>query len=208
MMGTAKKQHRKLKEEIFIIGEGITEQYYFSHLKFLKQYKCVVKPRFFGKTSLDEIDKTAQKLLSGGVTVVCVFDTDVSERDEVEKEKLKNFIRKYKNDRDIIICDSLPSIEYWFLLHFVKINKSFKDAKEVIKELKQAASKNEKSMANNRNPFKNYEKTKKYLENSGWVKFLIQNQSKAFEYAKSLGQKEGHSYTNIYKAFDFLTYNT
>lgn len=85
-MGGRRKRNLDLKGSVFVIGEGITEQYYFTHLKHLRKYKCVVKPRFFGKTSIDEIEKSVKKLLPGGVSVICVFDADVSERNATEKK--------------------------------------------------------------------------------------------------------------------------
>ncbi len=62
-MGGRRKKGLVLKGDVFVIGEGITEQYYFSHLKQLKKYKCIIKPRFFGKTSIDEIGKSVERLL-------------------------------------------------------------------------------------------------------------------------------------------------
>lgn len=35
-------------------------------------------------------------------------------------QRIKNGIvqKKYENNANVILCDSLQSIEYWFLLHF------------------------------------------------------------------------------------------
>lgn len=52
---------RKTKERILknpgitIIGEGITERYYFTHLKRLKGYRYTCKPRNFTEQSIEEI---------------------------------------------------------------------------------------------------------------------------------------------------------
>jgi hypothetical protein len=189
-MGGRRSKGIELKEGIYIIGEGITEQYYFSHLKKLKKYECFIKPRFFEKTSIDDIEKSVKSLLSGGITVICVFDADVSERDMKEKEKLNRFLKKYKNNKDLIICDSLPSIEFWFLLHFVKTNKAFLNSKVVEKELKKH--------------FKDYRKTKEFLENAKWVENLTEKLEFACKHAKSIGQHNGYSYSNIYMAIDVL----
>lgn len=94
-MGGRRQQKLELRGNVYLIGEGITEQYYFAHLKLLQKYNCVVKPRFFGKTSISEIEKSVRKLLLGGVTVICVFDADVSMRDKVEKVKLAQFKQRY-----------------------------------------------------------------------------------------------------------------
>jgi hypothetical protein len=158
-MGGRKSKKLELRNGIFIVGEGITEQYYFAHLKQLKKYNCSVKPRFFGKTSIDDISKTVSKLLLGGVSVICIFDADVSARDKIENEKLKKFKKKYQNDDLVTICDTLPSIEFWFLLHFVKTNKFFMNYKSLEKELKKHIP--------------NYNKTENYLKNKIWVEQFI-----------------------------------
>lgn len=189
-MGGRRKRKLDLKGSVFVIGEGITEQYYFAHLKHLRKYNCVVKPRFFGKTSIDEIEKSVKKLLLGGVFVICVFDADVSERDVAEKEKLNQFKRKYQRNKNVLICDSLPSIEFWFLLHFVKTNKHFPNSKTVERELKKFVT--------------DYSKTKNYLKNICWVEQLVKKLETAYDNAKSLGQIAGNSYSNIFKAIEKL----
>ncbi|HNW83025.1 MAG TPA: RloB family protein [bacterium] len=181
----------KTKDSIVIVGEGITEQYYFKHLKKIKNYRCIVKPRFFEKTSLDEIKKTTEKLLSGDVTVVCVFDADISIRDKKETEKLKKFIKKYEKNKNVIICDSLPAIEFWFLLHFVKKNKAFNNNKTLCRELSKY--------------LKNYEKKEAFLEKEEWVTILVKKMDEAVKNAKTINA-DG-SYSNVYKAIELLESN-
>lgn len=135
-MGGRRQNKIELRGNTYIVGEGITEQFYFAHLKQLRKYNCVIKPRFFGKTSISEIDKSVKKLLLGGVTVICVFDADVSARDKAENEKLKEFRKRYAKNKQVILCESFPSIEFWFLLHYVKTTRNFQNAGEVLKELK------------------------------------------------------------------------
>lgn len=187
-MGGRRNKNLDLRGGVFVIGEGITEQYYFTHLKNLKKYKCVVKPRFFGKTDIVQIEKSVEKLLPGGVYIICVFDADVSERNAAEKEKLNQFKRKYQKNKDIIICDSLPSIEFWFLLHFVKTGKHFKNSKTVERELKKFVA--------------DYSKTENYLKNIRWVEQLIEKLETACNNAKSMEQVDGYSYSNVYKAIE------
>ncbi len=189
-MGGRRKRNLDLRGSVFIIGEGLTEQYYFAHLKHLKKYNCIVKPRFFGKTSIDEIEKSVKKLLLGGVIVTCVFDADVSERDISEKEKFIQFKKKYQRNKNVIICDSLPSIEFWFLLHFVKTNKHFPNSKTVERELKKFIT--------------DYSKTKNYLKNTRWVEQLVGKLETACDNAKSIEQIPDCSYSNVFKAIEQL----
>jgi len=189
-MARPRGRNIKLKERIYIVGEGITEQYYFKHLKNLNQYNYIVKPRFFGKTSIQQIEKTVQSLLSGGVMVICVFDADVAYQNKTTRQKFEQFLNRYQNEASLIICDSLPSIEFWFLLHFVKTNKHFKNSKAVETELKKH--------------IKQYKKSQKFLENIGWVEQLSKQLDLAIKNADSLETNGATSYSNVYKAFNIL----
>lgn len=189
-MGERKYKKQDLRNGIFIVGEGITEQYYFAHLKQLRKYSCSVKPRFFGKTSIDEISRTVSKLLMGGVSVICIFDADVSVRDAIENEKLNKFKRKYQKNELVTICDSLPSIEFWFLLHFVKTNRLFVNSKSLKKELKKYLP--------------NYDKTENYLKNITWVEQFINQLDFACLNAKAINQTQGCSYSNIFRSIELL----
>jgi len=177
------------KLDVYVVGEGITEQYYFTHLKKLYNLKYKIQPRFFGNTSIREIDELVRQLVSADMFVICVFDLDTSESEKAEKEKLDKFISCYKDNENVIICTSLPSIEYWFLIHYKDTNKYFNASKEVEKELIKH--------------IKNYEKTKKFLEKEKWVKDLCSNNKlqTAIERAKKNTDKTG-SYTNIYEAIE------
>jgi hypothetical protein len=97
---------------IHIVGEGDTEQYYFKHLKRVLDFRCSVYPRFCKATSIDKISKKIKELLSAGVIVICVFDADVAKRVPKENEKLKTLRDKYRRNRNVIFCDSLPSLVF------------------------------------------------------------------------------------------------
>ncbi len=186
-MGGRKRANLDLKNGVFIVGEGLTEQYYFEHLKQIKKYHWKVRPRLFGQTDISKIEKIVKKLLLGGATAICVFDADVSKRNKIENERLISFKNRYKKSKNVIICDSLPSIEFWFLLHFKKTNKHFTNASALEKELKIY--------------LKDYSKTKKYLQNSKWVIELVEKLDFAITNAKTINSNEGQSYTNMFKAF-------
>lgn len=185
------KLEQRNHNKICIVGEGITEQYYFQHLKKILNLRCIVKPNLFGKTSIEEIDKTVKQRLSADMFVICVFDLDVSERDNAEKKKLDTFLNLYKNNNNVLICTSLPSIEYWFLIHYKFTTKYFSTSKEVEKELKTY--------------LKNYVKTRKFLENEKWVEELLKDDKLqiTIEQAKRNTDKSG-SHTNIHEAIEKL----
>lgn len=176
---------------ITIIGEGLTEQYYFKHLHSIFKFRYSIRPYFFGVTSLKEMDKKISEVIECCGIAVCVFDADVSERNDAEKKKLEKLRRKYGKKENVIICESLPSIEYWFLLHFCNTNRYFKDSKAVEHELVKFITQ--------------YDKSRNFLENEKWVADLCKDgklelaQSRAETFSKLEG-----SYSNIYKIFERL----
>lgn len=77
-MGRRVNTKAKHKPMPTIIGAGITEQWYFTHLKFLYEYQIRVRPRFFGTETADGMAKKIAEVLDDGGTAICVFDADVS----------------------------------------------------------------------------------------------------------------------------------
>jgi len=190
-MGGRKQKIREPKSGIYIVGEGITEQYYFSHIKKLFGFHCTIKPRFFGNTSIAEMRKKIEELLRGDIFVICVFDSDVSTHNESERKKLEQLRNKYRKNKNLLFCNSLPSIEYWFLLHHENTNRHFRDAKAAERALKKY--------------IKDYEKTAQFLEKEKWVYDLCEKNKlrQAIERSKFFEQKDG-SYTNMHAAFAIL----
>lgn len=174
---------------VTLIGEGITEQYYFKHIRTLFGYRYTIKPYYFGTTSLKDMDRKIAEVLEGGGVAVCVFDTDVSQRVQAEKQKLVRLFNKYRKKNNVIFCDSLPAIEYWFLLHFQNTNRHFNDANVVKKELEVF--------------LKDYDKSASYLEKEKWVADLCADNKleSTINKARNFGEA-GASYSNVYKAFD------
>jgi hypothetical protein len=190
-MGGRKQKIREPKSGIYIVGEGITEQYYFSHIKKIFGFHCTIKPRFFGNTSIAEMRKKIEELLRGDIFVICVFDADVAAHNESERKKLEQLQNKYRKNKNLLFCNSLPSIEYWFLLHYENTNRHFKDAKAAETALKKYIS--------------DYEKTAQFLEKEKWIRDLCSENklSQAIERSKRFEPEYG-SYTNVHEAFEIL----
>jgi len=152
----ARKQRIKHKRKsIFVLGDGQTEQYYFDHLKKLKGYSYKIKPRLFDDLSIENAEDQIDQLLSGDADMIFYFtdyDTIVNQE---KKDKFLAFKKKYQDNPNVFILESMPSIEFWFLMHFKKTTKRFTNSKDVEKELKKK--------------LQGYSKQKHYLENSGWV---------------------------------------
>lgn len=174
-----------------IIGAGITEQWYFSHLKALRGYRVKIRPRFFGTETAAGLDKKIEEVLRDESIAICVFDADVSTWNKAERKKLAALQKKYEGNASVVLCDSMPSIEYWFLLHFKHTTRHFGTSKAVAKELKKYIPQ--------------YDKTEQFLSNQRWVEEMTGEgrQEQACEYADKMDTTSG-SYTRVNKVFPLI----
>lgn len=76
------------KPSVTIIGEGITEQFYFTHIRTILGYHFTIKPYYFSVTSLVEIDKKIAESIRDGGFAIAVFDADVANRNDVENKEV------------------------------------------------------------------------------------------------------------------------
>ena len=174
-----------------VIGAGITEQWYFYHLHDILNVQLRIRPRFFGTEDIHQLDKKISQAINEGLIAICVFDADTAEFNEVQRQKLAALKAKYAGKKNVILCDSLPSIEFWFLIHYLDTNKHFASAHAVERELRTFIAQ--------------YEKTELFLKNRKWVEDLVADGK--FDMAVSrarLYETTGGSYSNIYKAIEHL----
>ena len=185
-MSRKKRQNEKNKREQIIppytlICEGQTEQYYFQHLNKFKKTTVVIKNNNCKKnTKTSDIEYKIKEVLANHGRVLCVFDADVEEI-KLFLEKLRS---KYNKD-DILICDSMPSIEYWFLLHYDEKYGSM-TADNALRALQEH--------------IKNYDKTVKFLRQEKWVEDMLPHLNDACQRARN--NIDGASYSNVYKIFE------
>ena len=174
-----------------IIGAGITEQWYFTHLKALRGYRVKIRPRFFGTETAAGLDKKIEEVLRDEGIAICVYDADVSTWNEVERKKLAALQKKYEGNAYVLLCDSMPSIEYWFLLHYKHTTRHFGTSKAVINELKKYIPQ--------------YDKTEQFLGNPKWVADMSgeDRQDQACEYAAKV-DSHSESYTKVQKVFPLI----
>lgn len=94
--------------------------------------------------------------------------------------------KKYEKNSNVLLCDSLQSIEYWLLLHFEDTCRYFQDSAATERALKRYLP--------------TYSKTRKYLEKDSWVRDMITDAKmiKVCELAEKYQGRE--SYSEIYKA--------
>lgn len=189
-MARKQKARNLKKRRSVLIGAGPTEKAYIEHLTHIKGYQIETHPRFCKNDTPFYMDKFVQRVLEDGGMAVCLYDEDESGRSAKIQQKLEEFVTKYKDNPNVMLCGSMPSIEYWFLLHYEKINRYFGTSKRVIKAL---------------NKHMEFEKTEKFLAKPDWVETLLANgrMQQAMRHAEELGT-EGESYTHIPEAIRFL----
>ena len=126
-------------------------------------------------------------VLQNGGIAICVCDADITRENEERRKKLMEMKATYAKETRVLICDSMPSIEFWFLIHYLNTRKYFKDSDTVIKTLKKFIP--------------GYDKTGPFLEKQNWVAEMstdVRLNDACKRAALLVPQDE--SYTQIYKA--------
>ncbi len=186
---------RKIKQKSFhkrvaIIGEGLTEWFYFNSLRQTERFKFDLKPELPKRSEFRELIKLArQKKEEGYDLVYIVLDMDRMIQNASEKHAYFNEKSKTKKNSGIHFIESMPCIELWFLLHFLKAysSRTYQSFEEIKPRLEKYYPEYEKSL-------KFFRKTKLYdfLNEKG-------NELKATEFAERLIQdkeKNDNPYAN------------
>lgn len=103
--------------------------------------------------------KQIERVLADNGIAVCVFDADVTRTLPAEKAKFEDLKRKYADNPAVILCDSMPSIEFWFLLHYLNTNRYFATSDDVIDVL--------------HHYMPNFSKHQSFLSKEAWVSELL-----------------------------------
>lgn len=189
-MARRRKERELRRSRITVIGEGLTERWYFDHLRTVMGYRYDCKPRFFTHQSYQEMRKLIDWVLQNDGIAVCVCDADITLTNPEEKKHLEEMKKAYASEDDkVFICDSMPSIEFWFLLHYLETSKQFQTSDKVVQVL--------------RHYMPAFQKRSTFLEKVQWVKDLCADNKLQLAYnrAETLGKNpEVTSYSNIYNA--------
>ncbi|WP_319268428.1 RloB family protein [uncultured Draconibacterium sp.] len=156
-----KKKNIRLRTSFAVLGDGRTEQAYLKHLKAIRDYRYSVYPSLFDNITHDTAEKKIDELLSGGcdlIVYITDYDTVVS---QVKQKTFNDLVKKYEKNDEVLICESMPSIEFWFLLHYQLTTREFKNADEAAELLKKYIP--------------DFSKSKDFLENRKWVEDLSGN---------------------------------
>lgn len=191
-MGRRINTRQPRKPQIRVVGAGITEYWYLKHLKPLLGLKYELYPRLFGNESMTNINKLIEEGLEANTHVICLFDEDVKQWNEAEAQRINDLHQKYDKSENVTLCCSMPSIEYWFLLHYENTNRHLRTSRDATKALQKYIPQ--------------FVKNKYFLRLQKWVAELVENDktTEAIKRAKTFGRKNG-SYTDVWKAFEKIS---
>lgn len=106
------------KKSIAVIGEGITEWFYFDSLRIAHRYPFKVAPDFPQHSDIPHMSKLVNDYVRRQYDyVVCLVDMDRLLAHPAEMETYKHL--KSKSDSCVMWVETNPCTEFWFLLHFL-----------------------------------------------------------------------------------------
>ena len=162
---------RELKPAIAIVGEGKTEQIYFTQLRNYEKIGFTVKPELPKHSDVKSLVNKAIELITnkGFDLVFCVFDLDEVNTDANIRQEYKK-LKRDNHGKQIIFIENNPSMEFWFLLHFIQTTREFDNYGQLERLLKKHIP--------------DYEKTIKYFTAKNIYAHLKEHQTTANENAK------------------------
>ena len=198
----------------FLISGGTnTERWYFVHINDITDYKFNIIPKYFGDESnyTEVFPKRIKGILEKNIDakVYCVFDWDTIFNNDDNLKKHKAFENGIQADIDngkVILCPSMPSIEYWFLLHFQNYTELIKTNGNAIGVL----APHIKAWFSSDKRLSKILKSEKHIKSPHWVENLcadgklelaIQRAENNINTAKENNDLDNQSYTYVYKLF-------
>ena len=197
------KRIKEVRKSYAIIGEGITEFFYFDGFRnaekeFLKKYNITLKPDKPKHPDYSDIIAKAKSLLTKEFDVVfCLIDMDYINADNARKQayakEKSSCVKVYKNA--IYFVESNPAFEFWLLLHFVFTDRQFRNCDEVIAELKKSGR------------LEKYEKSIEYFSKNNLYLQLKERLDLAMNNARSISIDTNNlhtSYSRVFEVFEEL----
>ena len=196
----------KIKDSIAVIGEGITEYYYFNSLKdeFTQLNLRPMYPRH--STSLQDLGQEIDKAINKGYNLIfCVIDMD-NKKEGIEKQNYLNFKKRLEGIKVIKNTDQKYSIrfienerctELFFLFYFTYTSRHFQDQPSVLQKL---------------NKHCKYEKTEKFFKAHSLHQYFQKNGGSFMDAlrnaARSMKEKEetgrDHTYSQMAELFEAI----
>lgn len=200
----------------FLISGGKnTERWYFAHINDITDYKFNIIPKYFGDESgyTEVFPNRIKSILkkNADAKIFCVFDWDTIFDNETNQEKHRVFEEELQSEIEngtVILCPSMPSIEYWFLLHFENHTDLIKSCGKKLQSL--LSSHMMPYFTGSDKKLLNLLKDNNYIKNGEWVKNLcadgklqlaIQRAEENINAAIKNGNLDNQSYTYVYKLF-------
>lgn len=206
----------------FLISGGTnTERYYFTHINDTTDYHFNIFPKYFGNEAsyTDVFPERIKDIIkkNAGAKIFCVFDWDTVFFNKTNQKKHEAFEKCIKEEIDngtVVLCPTMPSIEYWFLLHFVDYTGLIKSCGTKMQKLLSPHMKSYFPTTNKK--LLNLLKDKKYIANQNWVIELckdgkldaaIKRAEANIKAAEAADDLNSHSYSYIYKVFTINNQN-
>ena len=200
----------------FLISGGTnTERYYFTHINSTTNYKFIIKPEYLGdESSYTEVfPKRIKEILdtNAEAKIYCVFDWDTIRGHQKNLKKHEAFVNLYKSEIEngsVVICPSMPSIEYWFLLHFENYTDLIKTCGTKLQKLLSPYMMS--SFPGVKKKLLSLLKSEEYIKDPSWVKNLcsggkldnaIKRAEDNIKAAIEADDLENQSYSYVYKVF-------
>ncbi len=207
---------REMGSYPFVISGGKnTEHYYFKHISERTNYKFIIKPEYFGDESnyTEVFPKRISKILgrNNDAQIFCVFDWDTVRGHKKNLEKHQAFVNQFKTEMDsgtVVVCPSMPGIEYWFLLHFENYTDLITSCGRKMQTLLTPYMM--PYFPESKKKMLNLLKSEEYINKTEWVEKLcadgkldtaIKRAEDNINAAITAGELENQSYSFVYKVF-------
>lgn len=123
----------QLKNTYIILGEGLTEFYYFNSLKDVFQ-GVTISPDSPKKSDLKTLDERIERCIADGYTYIfCVIDMDNKQTEQ--KTAYQNLRTKYKDNSAVSFFETHRCTELFFLYYFIYTSKNYSNQDSLLKDL-------------------------------------------------------------------------
>lgn len=193
-----------------MIGEGITEYYYFNSLKdeFTQLNLRPMYPKH--STSLEDLEQEIEKAIDRGYNLIfCVIDMD-NKNEGIEKQNYLNLknrlegtwpIKKTDQEYTIRFIENERCTELFFLFYFVYTSRHFQNQPALLQEL---------------NKYCKYEKTQKFFNSLSLHQYFQKHGGNFMDAlrhaARSMKEKEetrrDHTYSQMAELFKAIGITT
>ena len=197
---------KKIKDSIAVIGEGLTEYYYFNSLK--DDFRQInIKPSYpKHSTGLDYLEQEIDKAIDAGYSlIICVIDMDNKKKGDAKDKYIKfknrlqgiHYTKKPRTKYEIRFIENERCTEIFFYFYFASISRCFQNQPELLKAL------NKKCVYEKTEAFFKKHSLHQYFEkSSGDFKKALRNAAKSMKEKEETGRD--YTYSQMAELFDAL----